>query len=141
MGDGSRDVSQGEQDVRQDASQGVSDVENAPDNAAKDAGDAVSLAGVITSIARTRLIDTYRSETPRTLARVSRTPTTKASSRGPTTEHVLDIHELAQLYYCTVSASPICRPHTVQHHTTELGRGIPPMGVIIKSNMKVRKGD
>jgi hypothetical protein len=139
MGDGSRDVSQGEQDVRQDASQGASDVENAPDNAAKDVGDAVSVACVITSIAPIRLIATYRSETPRALARVSRTPTTKASSRGPTTEHVLDIHELAQLYYCTVSTSPISRLHTVEHHTIELGRGFHQW--VLKSNMKVRKGD
>jgi hypothetical protein len=54
-------------------SQGASDVENAPDNAAKDVGDAVSVACVITSIAPIRLIATYRSETPRALARVSRT--------------------------------------------------------------------
>jgi hypothetical protein len=99
MGDGNREVNQGEQDVRQDVSQGLNDVENAPENAAKDVGDAVSLGCAITSHPRVRLIKTHRSAMwtvvlgtlggmSRTSTRVFRTPMTKASSRDITTKHV-----------------------------------------------------
>jgi hypothetical protein len=127
MGDGNREVNQGEQDVRQDVSQGLNDVENAPENAAKDVGDAVSLGCGITSRPRVRLIEIHRSAMwtavlgtlggmSQTSTRVSRTPMTKASSRGTTTKHISVVQKLDQLYCSIVFTSSTSCPRIIQDH-------------------------